>query len=86
MDNSETTRLHDHSLEDIVALLAISKPLGAMPVFLALADGATPFERLRAALRAAVAVTTTCSVGACGEANSRGLRSLDAGVAGAGGL
>ena len=32
-------------LQDIVALLAISNPLGALPVFLAITENATPGER-----------------------------------------
>jgi multiple antibiotic resistance protein len=44
-------------LQDIVALLAISNPLGALPVFLAITEGATPAERSRAGLRAAFAAT-----------------------------
>jgi multiple antibiotic resistance protein len=44
-------------LQDIVAILAISNPLGALPVFLAITENVTPAERSRAALRAAFAVT-----------------------------
>lgn len=44
-------------LQDIVALLAISNPLGAVPVFLALTEGATSSERTRAGLQAAVAAS-----------------------------
>ena len=51
-------------LQDIVALLAISNPLGALPVFLAITESVTPAERLRAALRAAFAVTTILAVAA----------------------
>ena len=43
-------------LQEIVALLAITNPLGAVPVFLAITEGLTPTERLRAGLRAALAV------------------------------
>lgn len=49
-------------LQDIVALLAISNPLGAVPVFLALTDGSAPGERRRAGLRAAVAATLILSI------------------------
>lgn len=49
-------------LQDIVALLAISNPLGALPVFLAITESVTPAERLRAALRVAFAVTTILAV------------------------
>ena len=49
-------------LQDIVALLAISNPLGALPVFLAITEGETPGERSRAALRAALAVTVILAV------------------------
>jgi small neutral amino acid transporter SnatA (MarC family) len=51
-------------LQDIIALLAISNPLGALPVFLAIAEGATAPERLRAALRAALAATVILTVAA----------------------
>jgi multiple antibiotic resistance protein len=43
-------------VQEIVALLAITNPLGAVPVFLVLTEGASSSERSRAALRAAVAV------------------------------
>lgn len=51
-------------LQDLVALLAISNPLGALPVFLALTDGMTPAERTRAGLRAASAATIILAVAA----------------------
>ncbi|HEY0875525.1 MAG TPA: MarC family protein [Vicinamibacterales bacterium] len=51
-------------LQDVVALLAISNPLGALPVFLALTQGATPAERTRAGLRTAVAATAILTVAA----------------------
>jgi multiple antibiotic resistance protein len=51
-------------LQDIVALLAISNPLGALPIFLAITEGVTPAERLRAALRAALASTIILAVAA----------------------
>jgi len=51
-------------LQDIVALVAISNPLGALPVFLSITQGATPAERLRAALRAAFAATIILAVAA----------------------
>jgi multiple antibiotic resistance protein len=51
-------------LQDIVALLAISNPLGALPVFLAITEGATGAERLRAALRAALAAAIILTVAA----------------------
>lgn len=43
-------------MQEIVALFAITNPLGAVPVFLAITEGASPAERPRAAIRAAVAV------------------------------
>lgn len=49
-------------LQDIVALLAISNPLGALPVFLAITEKVTPAVRLRAGLRAAFAATTILAV------------------------
>ncbi len=48
--------------QDIVALLAISNPLGALPVFLAITENVTQTDRRRAALRAAVAATTILAV------------------------
>jgi multiple antibiotic resistance protein len=51
-------------LQDIVALLAISNPLGALPVFLAITEGVTPAERSRAAFRAAMAATIILTVAA----------------------
>jgi multiple antibiotic resistance protein len=51
-------------LQDIVALLAISNPLGALPVFFAITEDMTPGERRRAALRAALAATTILAVSA----------------------
>jgi multiple antibiotic resistance protein len=42
--------------QDIVALLAITNPLAAVPVFLAITEGAAPGERTRAGVRAAGAV------------------------------
>ena len=44
-------------LQDIVALIAISNPLGALPVFLAITERVTTAERTRAAVRAALAAT-----------------------------
>ena len=44
-------------LQDFGALLAISNPLGALPIFLAITQGVTPAERARAGLRAALAAT-----------------------------
>lgn len=44
-------------LQDIVALLAISNPLGALPVFLAITELLTSAERRRAGVRAALAAT-----------------------------
>lgn len=49
-------------LQEIVALLAITNPLGAAPVFLALTDGVAPPEQSRAALRASVAVMVILGV------------------------
>lgn len=46
-----------HSLaQDIVALLAITNPLGAIPAFLAITERMEPRERWRAGVRAALAV------------------------------
>ena len=50
--------------QDIVALLAISNPLGALPVFLAITENVTPAERSRAGLRAALAATIILAVAA----------------------
>lgn len=44
-------------LQDIVALLAISNPLGALPVFIGITESLTSAERSRAGLRAALAAT-----------------------------
>jgi multiple antibiotic resistance protein len=44
-------------LQDIVALLAISNPLGALPVFIGITETLTSAERSRAGLRAAFAAT-----------------------------
>ena len=49
-------------MREIVALLAITNPLGAVPVFLMLTEGMSPSERLRAALRAAAAVVVILGV------------------------
>jgi multiple antibiotic resistance protein len=49
-------------LQEIVALLAITNPLGAVPVFLALTEGMPARDRSRAALRAAVAVVLILGV------------------------
>ena len=43
-------------LQEIVALLAITNPLGAVPVFLAITESLSAAERTRAGLRAAFAV------------------------------
>jgi multiple antibiotic resistance protein len=51
-------------LQDIVALLAITNPLGAVPVFLAITEGMSPSERSRAGLRAALAVIVILGVAA----------------------
>lgn len=51
-------------LQDIVALLAITNPLGALPVFLAITERLAPAERPRAGLRAAFAVTIILAVAA----------------------
>jgi len=51
-------------LQDIVALLAISNPLGALPVFLAITERVTPAERSRAGLRAAIAATAILAAAA----------------------
>jgi multiple antibiotic resistance protein len=47
-------------------LLAISNPLGALPVFLAVTEGLTTAERMRAALRAASAATIILAAAALG--------------------
>jgi multiple antibiotic resistance protein len=51
-------------LQDVVALLAISNPLGALPVFLAITERVTAGERSRAALRAASAATLILALAA----------------------
>jgi len=51
-------------LQDIVALLAITNPLGALPVFLAITERLAPAQRSRAGLRAAFAVTIILAVAA----------------------
>lgn len=51
-------------LQDVVALLAISNPLGALPVFLAITENASAAERSRAGLRVAFAVTTILAAAA----------------------
>ena len=51
-------------LQDTVALLAISNPLGAVPVFLAITEGLTAAERSRAGLRAGTAATAILAVAA----------------------
>jgi multiple antibiotic resistance protein len=51
-------------LQQIVAVLAITNPLGAVPVFLAITEGLSPAERWRAGLRAALAVTVILCVAA----------------------
>lgn len=51
-------------LQDIVAILAISNPLGALPVFLAITETATSAERSRAAVRAAFVVTAILAAAA----------------------
>ena len=49
-------------MQEIVALLAITNPLGAVPVFLAITKGLSPAERRNAGLRASVAVIVILSV------------------------
>jgi hypothetical protein len=51
-------------LQNIVALLTISNPPGALPVFLAITEHVTPAQRCRAGLRAAFAATTILDVAA----------------------
>jgi multiple antibiotic resistance protein len=51
-------------LQEIVALLAITNPLGAVPVFLAITERLSPAERSRAGVRAALAVTLILGVAA----------------------
>ena len=48
--------------QEIVALLAITNPLGAVPVFLAITGGLLPADRSRAAIRAALAVVTILGI------------------------
>lgn len=49
-------------LQDIVAVLAISNPLGALPVFLAVTERLPPAGRRRAAGRAAAAATIILTI------------------------
>jgi multiple antibiotic resistance protein len=49
-------------LQDIVAVLAISNPLGALPVFLGVTEHVPPAVRWRAAVRAAVAATIILTI------------------------
>ncbi|HJU87377.1 MAG TPA: MarC family protein [Gemmatimonadota bacterium] len=49
-------------MQEVVALLAIANPLGAVPVFLAITQGMSVGERSRAGLRAAVAVIVILGV------------------------
>jgi multiple antibiotic resistance protein len=49
-------------LQEIVALLAITNPLGAVPVFLGITHGSSPAERSRAGVRAALAVVVILGV------------------------
>jgi multiple antibiotic resistance protein len=51
-------------LQDIVALIAITNPLGALPVFLAITERLAPAQRSRAGLGAAFAVTIILAVAA----------------------
>lgn len=48
----------DNLLLDIMTILAISNPLGALPVFLGITENLTAGERSRAGIRAALTVTT----------------------------
>lgn len=48
----------DNLLLDIMTILAISNPLGAVPVFLGITENLTAGERSRAGIRAALTVTT----------------------------
>ena len=43
----------DHFIQAVAAIIAISNPLGAVPVFLGLTDGWSPSRQRRAALRTA---------------------------------
>ena len=49
-------------MQEIVALLAITNPLGAVPVFLAITGGMSPAERSGAGRRATVAVVAILGV------------------------
>lgn len=49
-------------MQEVVAILAIANPLGAVPVFLAITQGMSVPERSRAGLRAAVAVIVILGV------------------------
>jgi multiple antibiotic resistance protein len=51
-------------IQEIVALLAITNPLGAVPIFLAITESLSPAERWRAGVRAALAVTLILGVAA----------------------
>jgi multiple antibiotic resistance protein len=51
-------------VQDIVALLAITNPLGAIPAFLAITERMEPKERWRAGVRASLAVATILATAA----------------------
>jgi multiple antibiotic resistance protein len=51
-------------LQNIVALLAITDPVGALPAFLAITEGLAPSERLRAGLRTSIAATIILALAA----------------------
>jgi multiple antibiotic resistance protein len=51
-------------MQEIVALLAITNPLGAVPVFLTITSGVSSAERSRAGLRAAAAVIVILGIAA----------------------
>lgn len=56
----------DDLVRAIIAVLAISNPLGAVPLFLSLTEASQPAERRRAAVRAALAVFLILALAALG--------------------
>ena len=53
-------------VRSIIAVLAIANPLGAVPLFLSLTEFSEPWERRRAAIRAALAVFVILTFAALG--------------------